>query len=279
IKGAAGDVWNFLGNLSPVEWVSSLWKGIKDKVSGAFGDGLFKDLGLGPIKHAWDSVKEWILDKIGLGPGGDEGSANASAKPASQWRPQVMRALSMLGYPSSWAGATLKQIQIESGGDPNAINRWDINARRGTPSQGLLQTIPGTFQANKYPGYNNITGPLDNILAALRYTVRRYGSVPAIWPTRAGYDDGGWLQPGVTAAVNKTRAPEPVLSSAQWRTAERAIAASTTNAAAAPEIDYDRLAAAMANANLVTVLDGREVGRSVERHEQWRQVRRTGSRL
>ncbi len=92
------------------------------------------------------------------------------------------------------------------------------------------------------------------------------------------YDKGGWLPEGVTTAVNQARAPEPVLSQRQWRTAAAAIE-KTVGDATAPAIDYDRLAAAMANANLVTVLDGREVGRSVERREQWRQVRRTGSRL
>src|SRR5690606_29953609 len=30
------------------------------------------------------------------------------------------------------------------------------------------------------------------------------------------YDNGGWLQPGATRAVNKTGKPEPILTASQW---------------------------------------------------------------
>ena len=72
----------------------------------------------------------------------------------------------------------LMQMQTESGGNPNAINNWDINAKRGTPSKGLMQVIDPTFRANAMPGYDkNIYAPLSHMLAAIRYTVRRYGSL------------------------------------------------------------------------------------------------------
>nr|WP_250634884.1 transglycosylase SLT domain-containing protein [Bacillus subtilis] len=44
----------------------------------------------------------------------------------------------------------------ESGGNPNVVNRWDSNWKAGHPSQGLMQFIPSTFNANKEPGYGNI---------------------------------------------------------------------------------------------------------------------------
>ena len=43
-------------------------------------------------------------------------------------------------------------IDHESGGDPDAVNGWDSNAAKGTPSKGLMQTIGPTFDANKLAG-------------------------------------------------------------------------------------------------------------------------------
>ena len=66
-------------------------------------------------------------------------------------------------------------IQKESGGDPHAINDWDSNAAKGTPSKGLMQCIDPTFQAHKLPGHDDIYDPVDNIIAGVRYTFDRYG--------------------------------------------------------------------------------------------------------
>lgn len=71
-------------------------------------------------------------------------------------------------------------IEHESGGDPDAVNNWDSNADKGTPSKGLMQTIGPTFEANKLPGHDDITDPVDNIIAAVRYAIRRYGSVSEV---------------------------------------------------------------------------------------------------
>lgn len=81
-------------------------------------------------------------------------------------------------------------IQYESGGNPNAINNYDINARNGHPSQGLMQTIPSTFYGNALPGYNiNILDPVSNIIAGVRYGISRYGSIgniPGVKSLHAG---------------------------------------------------------------------------------------------
>lgn len=66
-------------------------------------------------------------------------------------------------------------IMKESNGNPNAVNNWDSNAMRGTPSKGLMQTIDPTFRAYMLPGYGNILAPVDNIIAGVRYTYARYG--------------------------------------------------------------------------------------------------------
>ncbi len=146
------------------------------------------------------------------------GSGASDGGNASRWTSVVMQALKMLKLPNSWLGPTIKLIARESGGNPRAINNWDSNAAKGTPSKGLMQTIGPTFESNKYPGYNNIYGPLDNILAGLTYIRRRYGSIfnvqQAVGTTPKGYDHGGVLPPG-GYAMNAGRKPEMVLSPGQ----------------------------------------------------------------
>ena len=84
----------------------------------------------------------------------------------------------------------LHQMQTESSGNQNAINNWDINAKNGTPSKGLLQVIDPTFQAYAMSGYDkDIYDPLSNIIASIRYTTSRYGSLAKGWKG-SGYAKG-----------------------------------------------------------------------------------------
>lgn len=108
-----------------------------------------------------------------------------------QWRSLAAKALQMTGqYSASNLNLLLYQMQTESGGNPNAINNWDINAKNGTPSKGLMQVIDPTFKAYAYPGYDkNIYDPLSNMLAAIRYTLSRYGSLANGWKGH-GYASG-----------------------------------------------------------------------------------------
>ena len=76
-------------------------------------------------------------------------------------------------------------IQRESSWKADITNNWDSNARKGTPSKGLMQTIGPTFDANKLPGHNNILDPVDNIIAGVRYAVKRYGSIENVPGVRA----------------------------------------------------------------------------------------------
>lgn len=68
-------------------------------------------------------------------------------------------------------------IRHESGGNPGAVNNWDSNARKGTPSMGLMQTIRPTFERWKLPGMDQIMNPVHNIVAGVRYALNRYGSL------------------------------------------------------------------------------------------------------
>ena len=127
-----------------------------------------------------------------------EDEARVSYNPSAgveQWRPVVRKALRMLGMSGKHnEDLTLFQMRTESGGNPNAINNWDINARNGDPSRGLMQVIGSTFRAYAYPGYNrNIYDPLSNILAALRYAKSRYGSLSRAF-RGVGYANGGLVE-------------------------------------------------------------------------------------
>ncbi|MFB7736163.1 phage tail tape measure protein [Streptomyces sp. NPDC056112] len=90
--------------------------------------------------------------------------------------PLVSQVLSMLGAPASALGPVLKRIQMESGGNPRAINLWDSNAKAGDPSRGLMQTIGSTFNAYAGPFKDRgIYDPLANIYAGINYAMHRYG--------------------------------------------------------------------------------------------------------
>lgn len=110
----------------------------------------------------------------------------------SQWIQQAMQILEASGVPASKINANdiATIIEHESGGNPNAINNWDSNAAAGHPSQGLMQTIPSTFDAYKLPGHDNILNPVDNIVAGVRYAISRYGSTSAV-PGIVSLSQGG----------------------------------------------------------------------------------------
>lgn len=144
--------------------------------------------------------------------GGGGGPAGAGVQ---RWASIALQALRMAGQSASWLPLLLRRMQQESGGNPRAINLWDSNARRGTPSMGLMQTIGPTF--NSYAGAlrgRGVYDPLANIYASIRYTLARYGTLAA-WGRPGGYDQGGWLPPGISLAYNGTGRPERVIPSGQ----------------------------------------------------------------
>ncbi|WEZ61636.1 phage tail tape measure protein [Bacillus subtilis] len=125
-----------------------------------------------------------------------------------QW---LMAAIMATKTPVSWLPGLMTIAQHESGGNPKAINLWDSNAKAGHPSQGLMQTIPSTFNAHKLPGMNNILNPIHNAAAAIGYIKSRYGSinnVPGIRSMRhggpyVGYANGGLITKEQIARVGE----------------------------------------------------------------------------
>lgn len=81
--------------------------------------------------------------------------------------------------PGSYEGIC-RNIIRESGGNPNALNDWDINAQNGVPSIGLLQVIKPTWDAHWRPEFgvaNDQYDPVANIVVACNYAASRYGSM------------------------------------------------------------------------------------------------------
>ncbi|MGH3936427.1 MAG: transglycosylase SLT domain-containing protein [Pseudonocardiaceae bacterium] len=89
----------------------------------------------------------------------------------------IAQALGLMGLPQALSRGIKTIIMHESGGNPNAINNWDVNAVRGTPSQGLMQTIPSTFKACVLPSLAGrpITDPVANITAGVRSMIAHHG--------------------------------------------------------------------------------------------------------
>ncbi|SDX22505.1 WXG100 family type VII secretion target [Amycolatopsis xylanica] len=112
----------------------------------------------------------------GLGPSGAPPSTTPPGN-VQQWIQEAIKILQANGIPVTDADISKiwTIIEKESGGNPNAINNWDSNAAKGTPSKGLMQCIDPTFNAHKLPGHDNIYNPVDNIIAGVRYTFSRYG--------------------------------------------------------------------------------------------------------
>ncbi|HAP9436018.1 TPA: tape measure protein [Enterococcus faecium] len=129
-----------------------------------------------------------------------------------RWRNVAIRALKMTGqYSTANLNALLNQMRTESNGNPNAVNNWDINAKNGTPSKGLLQVIDPTFRQYAMPGFNsNIFDPLSNILASIRYALSRYGSLTNAY-RGVGYANGGIVNQHQIAEIAEGNKPEIII--------------------------------------------------------------------
>lgn len=183
IKSFTGDVFDYLTNPGDIVKIAiDKFASLADFVEPwlSIAGGMVSKV-LSGITDFISGIFEKIVPKVNYTP-----SAGVE-----QWRSLAKYALQLEGqYTEANLDRLLMQMQTESGGNPNAINNWDINAINGTPSKGLMQVIDPTFRSYARPGYDtNIYDPLSNILAAIRYTVARYGSLSRGWQGH-GYAEG-----------------------------------------------------------------------------------------
>lgn len=222
--------------------VKKAWDAVVNKIAkfGDEGDGSWFSAVPGAfLKTASQKMWDFIAEKAKKFGSTLMGGGGGGARPASQWADAAREALRRAGYGEEYLNIMLKQIDIESSGNPRAVNNWDSNAAKGTPSGGLLQVIEPTYRGVRSANPKAFEGlpddrfdPVTNLTAGVLWTKQRYGGPGAVWPTRAGYasggivdlanlmsaklyDRGGWMKHG-DVAVNKSGKPEPVFTNAQW---------------------------------------------------------------
>lgn len=189
IKDTISDVWSYVSHPSK----------LVDLAIEKFADvGNAAEPGLSIAKGVISQVKGSITDFVKNLFSESAPKVNyVASKGVEQWRSLAIKALQLTGqYSAANLNSLLYQMQTESSGNPNAINLWDSNAKRGTPSKGLMQVIDPTFRAYAMAPYNqNIWDPLSNMIASIRYAVSRYGSLGRAYRGH-GYASGGFPQNG-----------------------------------------------------------------------------------
>jgi len=117
----------------------------------------------------------------------------------------IAQASQFSNIPASWVPMLKYIMNHESGGNPNAQNNTDSNARAGIPSQGLMQLIPPNFRRYHAAGTPfQIKNPVANIAAAINYIHARYGTIfNTPWARHTGtfYKEGG-LVPGYASGTS-----------------------------------------------------------------------------
>ncbi|MCX4705645.1 phage tail tape measure protein [Streptomyces sp. NBC_01373] len=222
--GVIGDVTDWLGGaakkvggavMGAADFLSDPSK-MWDKATGFIRDRIArigqtrwaKAVGKFPLKML-TGLKDKIVESAG-GFFGGSSSVDVGGSGVKRWSNVVLQALKMVGQPASLLPVVLRRMNQESGGNPRAINNWDINAKNGDPSRGLMQTIGATF--NAYAGKlrgRGIYDPLANIYASMRYALSRYGSLASAYNRPGGYASGGRPRPGELAWVGE-KGPELV---------------------------------------------------------------------
>lgn len=181
---------------------------VRDR-SGQSGTGIHNDWRPWPDGDHYDHVHlNGVKDPQNTQISGD----SVGGSGVERWRNVAIRALKMTGqYSAANLNALLNQMRTESNGNPNAVNNWDINAKNGTPSKGLMQVIDPTFKAYAMPGFNsNIYDPLSNILASIKYALATYGSLTNAY-RGVGYENGGIITKEHIARVGEGNKEEVVI--------------------------------------------------------------------
>ena len=218
------------GILNPLE---GLLGSLTEKFKAKFPGGRqWAEMAFGTGKHLLSEATQWVSDKIaavgefisnGVEKVGDTAKVTA-------WLTKALTITGHLGPRTLTAG--VKRAMQESNGDPNAVNNWDSNAKKGDPSKGLMQVTGSTFKAYMMPGHTNILDPVDNAIASIRYTLARYGDLRKGWGRAGGYftgglvdpvptlfDGGGWLSDTGGSAqlvAHRVRKPDAVLTNQQF---------------------------------------------------------------
>lgn len=215
------------------EKIKSIFNKMADKAKDMFKGNSFVEVGVGTGQAGVNGIIDWLTQMFGGGGSNDQGGE--ASKPAEQWRGTVIDALKRVGLPTSadYVNAWIRQIQTESGGNPNAVqgNIGDVNNASGDIAKGLVQVIGSTFAAYRDPSLpNDRLNPLASLVAGMRYAKARYGSSGMLGAIGHGhgyangglvtpaqlFDGGGKLEKGVQFIDHQRDKPDYVLTHEQW---------------------------------------------------------------
>ena len=176
---------------NPLELLMSLFKKEKNTATA-----IWHDIGEGAGEYIPKSAVDWFKNKLSefKKKFDESGGSNPPGEGVERWRGSVKKALGKLGLSTSadMVNKVLRQIQTESGGNPNAKQPGaDPDGDGSGPALGLMQTKRGTFLANALPGHGNMWNGYDNILAGLNYARKRYGDSLYFLGQGHGYANGG----------------------------------------------------------------------------------------
>ncbi|HEX4609369.1 MAG TPA: NlpC/P60 family protein, partial [Urbifossiella sp.] len=219
------------GILAPFKAITKLLIKEVDSVPGGKGNNMVTAMQQMPVK-AWEKFVSWIGSHLpGNGPGGGGASGPGSAKGNAV----TDFAEKYLGTPYVWGG-TSPQGWDCSGFTEFVYDHFGWTPPRTSEAQygwvkRIADPVPGALAfftgspIDAPPGHVGIVtspdtmidaygtgyGTIYNTIQGSSGTVMGFGIPPAGFK----YDEGGWLQPGVTMVVNSTGRPEPVLSGEQ----------------------------------------------------------------
>ena len=173
-------------------------KGLLEKATSGMYKGLgnFADVAHGAMDKLTQPIADWF--KKGL----EKLEAQFESGGAS---PDLIRAAAAKMHVAI-SGADISHImnviKHESGGNAHAINNWDINAKHGDPSKGILQFISSTFRKYAVAGHTNIYSPFDQLLAMFNDTTWRSDLTLGGWGPTGGrrFATGGEVF-GLTNAI------------------------------------------------------------------------------
>lgn len=173
-------------------------KGLLEKATSGLYKGLgnFADVAHGAMDKLTQPIADWF--KKGL----EKFEAQFESGGAS---PDLIRAAAAKMHVAI-SGADISHImnviKHESGGNARAVNNWDVNAKNGDPSKGILQFISSTFRKYAVAGHTNIYSPFDQLLAMFNDTTWRSDLTLGGWGPTGGrrFATGGEVF-GLTNAI------------------------------------------------------------------------------
>jgi phage-related tail protein/SLT domain-containing protein/type III secretion system FlhB-like substrate exporter len=190
ISGGASGAWNWIINkLGVSRWASSqTWQAMDNLATGAVGK--VKDAFLSKFTSLFKKKQD--EDSVGSGPMKSLPELESIARKAAK----IMH----VDPSDSFIRALANVAMSESGGNANAANLTDDNAKAGMASVGLLQYIPSTWSYYNVPGHNNRSSVLDNFVHFFNNSDWRNSIGYVTYPSWGGMHKWDWKHDGPQGA-------------------------------------------------------------------------------